>query len=177
MSVALFASTEILRITSFADSAVADSTSVRSSAKIRAGFADSEPGDSARPGNEPVEADSEVQWLRERSLGHLYEAEAPVWRGWKYVFALVVIALGGLGICAMGHDSSGKDRCFLAAPATVLGAAARASRVSPVGFTFRCVLGNAFTEPAESEYTCICFFFRKIHCGTAERSRRRHRSC
>jgi hypothetical protein len=45
---------------------------------------------SARP-------DNEVQWLRERSLGHLYEAEAPAWRGWKYLLGVVMIALAGLG--------------------------------------------------------------------------------
>ena len=45
---------------------------------------------SARP-------DNEVQWLRERSLGHLYEAEAPSWRGWKYLLGVVMIALAGLG--------------------------------------------------------------------------------
>ena len=45
---------------------------------------------SARP-------DNEVQWLRERSLGHLYEEEAPAWRGWKYLLGVVMIALAGLG--------------------------------------------------------------------------------
>lgn len=108
-------------------------TSVRSSARVRSGFADSEPGDSARPGNEPVEADSEVQWLRERSLGHLYEAEAPVWRGWKYVFALVVIALGGLGYVQwdMAHPAKTASSVSSPAPATAIaGTAAPASRVS-----------------------------------------------
>jgi hypothetical protein len=48
------------------------------------------------PGNEPqAQPDSEVHWLRDRALGHLYDAEDPAWRGWKYL-------LGGLAIAVVG---------------------------------------------------------------------------
>ncbi len=100
--------------------------SVRSGAKIRVDFADGEPGDSARSGNAPVaETDNEVQWLRERSLGHLYEAEAPAWSGWKYVLGLVVIALGGLGYVQWNMTHPPKTA---SAPAT----SASGPRVNPV---------------------------------------------
>jgi hypothetical protein len=104
--------------------------SVRSSATIRSNFAGSEPGDSARTGNAPVaEADGEVQWLRERSLGHLYEAEAPAWSGWKYVLGLVVIALGGLGYVQWNITHPAKTSSVPAA--SVSSTAAPASRVTP----------------------------------------------
>jgi hypothetical protein len=48
-----------------------------------------------RTSTEAPPADSEVQWLRERALNHLYEAEGPAWRGWKYVLGGLVVALAG----------------------------------------------------------------------------------
>ena len=49
----------------------------------------------ARAKAPPAQPDSEVQWLRDRALGHLYEDEAPAWRGWKYVLGGLLIALAG----------------------------------------------------------------------------------
>jgi hypothetical protein len=48
-----------------------------------------------RKSTEASPADREVQWLRERALNHLYEAEAPAWRGWKYVLGGLVVTLAG----------------------------------------------------------------------------------
>lgn len=81
---------------------------VRGGAKDRSAFAR----------NEPVaEPDSEVQWLRERSLGHLYEAEAPAWRGWKFVLGTIVIALGGLAYMQWDMMHPARPASSLSAPA------------------------------------------------------------
>jgi hypothetical protein len=42
-----------------------------------------------------AQSESDVQWLRERSLGSLYASPARVWRGWKYVVGGLIIALAG----------------------------------------------------------------------------------
>jgi hypothetical protein len=41
----------------------------------------------------PAQPDNEVQWLRERALDTLYEADARAWPGWKYVLGSLAIAL------------------------------------------------------------------------------------
>jgi hypothetical protein len=68
---------------------------------------------SARPENE-------VQWLRERSLGHLYEAEAPAWRGWKYLLGVVMIALAGLGYVQWNMSHPAQVVPTVAAPTSSL---------------------------------------------------------
>jgi hypothetical protein len=68
---------------------------------------------SARP-------DNEVQWLRERSLGHLYESEAPAWGGWKYLLGIVVIALAGLGYVQWNMSHPAQVVPTSAAPASSL---------------------------------------------------------
>jgi hypothetical protein len=60
-------------------------------------FSENEPAFAARrKSTEAPPADSEVRWLRERALNHLYEAEAPAWRGWKYVLGGLVVTLAGV---------------------------------------------------------------------------------
>ena len=44
-----------------------------------------------------LQSDGEVQWLRDRALGNLYEFEAPARQGWKYALGVVAIALAGFG--------------------------------------------------------------------------------
>lgn len=44
-----------------------------------------------------LQSDGEVQWLRDRALGSLYEFEAPARQGWKYALGVVAIALAGFG--------------------------------------------------------------------------------
>ena len=74
---------------------------------------------------------------------------------------------GWSGICAMGHDPSGKDRSFprllprllflrLLHPPRELTQSA-----SPSG----AFLGNA-SPNRRGDSTCTCFFLRKIHCAT-----------
>ena len=85
---------------------------------------------SARP-------DNEVQWLRERSLGHLYEAEAPAWRGWKYLLGVIMIALAGLGYVQWNMSHPDRVMPTVAAPPSSLpgktssGSVARAPAVTP----------------------------------------------
>ncbi len=68
---------------------------------------------SARP-------DNEVQWLRERYLGHLYEAETPAWRGWKYLLGVVMLALAGLGYVQWNVSHPAQVITTVAAPASSL---------------------------------------------------------
>src|SRR4029077_16393926 len=60
------------------------------------------------------------QWLRERYLGHLYEAETPAWRGWKYLLGVVMLALAGLGYVQWNMSHPAQVTTPVAAPASSL---------------------------------------------------------
>jgi hypothetical protein len=51
-----------------------------------------------------LQSDGEVQWLRDRTLGSLYEFEAPARQGWKYALGVVAIALAGFGYLQWAHS-------------------------------------------------------------------------
>ena len=44
-----------------------------------------------------IPTDNEVQWLRDRALGSLYDSEAPRRSGWKYALGAFVVVLAGVG--------------------------------------------------------------------------------
>ena len=49
------------------------------------------------PRVQPTPTDNEVQWLRDRALGSLYESETPTRSGWKYALGAFVLVLAGVG--------------------------------------------------------------------------------
>ncbi len=59
----------------------------------------------------------EVQWLRDRALGSLYEAETPGRRGWKYALGGLVILLAGFAYLqwAPGHSIGATSSSIVAA--------------------------------------------------------------
>lgn len=75
----------------------------------------------------PVPPDSEVQWLRNRALGSLYETETPASHRWRYVLGSLALALAGFVYLQWAST----HRTGVASPVTV--AAPRQTPPLPAG--------------------------------------------
>jgi hypothetical protein len=110
-----------------------------------------------------LQSDGEVQWLRDRALGSLYEFEAPARQGWKYALGVVAIALAGFGYLQWAHSHPTRVRSLVpAAGPQVTAPASRppvarslSAEVQSLPQADPSVLHPSTTKPAEIQPTPV----------------------